>query len=64
MDDWKWQVSCYYNDSVRSPKQPGALAISTRHKTDASKDIEVKAAESRDDIGAVIVTPIPMKGMW
>ena len=54
-DGWRWVVGCFYSDDVLPPKQPRSLAIETRHKTDSSKDMEVSAGESRDDIGFVQV---------
>ena len=53
MSEWKWTVRCYYANDVKPPKVPGDLAIETRHKTDASKEMEVRAGESRSDIGRV-----------
>lgn len=50
MSRWKWKVRCTYNDTVQWPKIPGELAIETAHADDASKDIEVKAAQARGDV--------------
>lgn len=58
MSDWIWKVRCYYNESVKRPKQPGALAIETIHKSDHSKNMEVAAAEARSDLGKIEVVPI------
>ena len=58
MNDWIWKVRLYYNDSAKKPKVPGALAIETVHKSDASKDAELDAARMRNDIGRVEVIPI------
>ena len=52
---WIWRVRCYYADDVKAPKEPRGLAIETVHGSDASKDMEVRAAQSRKDIGLVAV---------
>jgi hypothetical protein len=41
---WQYAVRCYYDPNGM------ALAIETRHKTAASKDIEIESAKSREDI--------------
>lgn len=51
--EFPWYVKCYYADHVEHPKVPGALAIETKHGSESSRDMEIKAAESRDDIGVV-----------
>jgi hypothetical protein len=61
---WIWRVSCYYADTVKWPKRPGELAIQTVHASDVSKDVEVAAAESREDIGEVIVDRPPSTLWW
>lgn len=53
-DEYPWYVRCYFANNVKHPKTPGALAIETKHKTEASRDMEIRAAESRDDIGDVV----------
>jgi len=55
---WRWVVSCYYGEAAKPPRQPGDLAIETVHKTDVSKDIEVAAAQSRPEIGRIVVAPL------
>lgn len=52
---WDWQVTCYYNNTVKPPKKPGDLAIQTVHVGTSSKDMEVQAARSRPDIGEIDV---------
>lgn len=47
---WKWQVTLRYNETVKPPRRPGEIAIQTVHGTDASKDMEVRAAEHRTDV--------------
>lgn len=44
---WQWEVSIY--------GKHGNPLIVTVHATEASKDIEVSAAKSRDDVGRVDV---------
>lgn len=58
MAQWKWQVTCYYASDVQPPKQPGELAIQTVHKDDVSKDMEVRAARDRADIGHIDVAQL------
>lgn len=48
-----YRMRAYYADDVKPPKVPGALAIETQHKTEASLNIEVAAARSRSDIGRI-----------
>jgi hypothetical protein len=55
---WRWKVECFYGPDVKPPKYPGALAISTVHRTDESKDMEVQVAEAREDIGEVLISYI------
>jgi hypothetical protein len=52
---WVWKCRFYYNDTVKPPKVPGELAVETVHANDSSKDIEVRAGESRKDIGTIDV---------
>ena len=52
---WSWQVTCYYNDTVKPPRTPGDLAIQTVHADEASRDMEVEAVRSRPDIGVIDV---------
>ena len=47
---WKWRVRCTYNNTVKWPKVPGQIAIETVHSDDVSKDMEVSAAQMRDDV--------------
>jgi hypothetical protein len=56
---WDWVVRCYYGDNVRPPRTAGGLAIETVHRGDSSKDVEVAAARSRADIGAIDVLRVP-----
>lgn len=56
MNQWKWVVAAYYNDTVKPPKKPGELAMKTVHKDYVGKDIEVDIFNKRDDIGDVIVS--------
>lgn len=51
----KWQVTCYYNNTVKLPKIPGNIAIQTIHADDVSKDMEVAAANCRNDVTVDIV---------
>jgi hypothetical protein len=47
MSRWEWEVTGYY--------KTGGKAFITTHATEHSKDMEVSAAKSRDDIGRVEV---------
>jgi hypothetical protein len=47
---WIWKCRFYYHD--------GCLAFETVHKSDASKDMEVRVSESRHDIGKIEVMEI------
>lgn len=55
---YKWEVSAYYNDTVKIPKLSGQLALVTVHTDDMSKDLEVKVLSDRSDIGNVLVRPL------
>lgn len=50
MSKWIWKVRCFYKN--------GSLAIETVHQSDHSKDMEIFAAKSRNDIGRIEVIPI------
>lgn len=52
---WKWKVRCTYNDTVKPPKVPGALAIETVHTTDHSKDMEVLVSKERGDLNVEVI---------
>jgi hypothetical protein len=52
---WDFLVAGYYNDTVKPPKQPGALACEVGVLGESARDIEVRAFESRDDIGDIRV---------
>lgn len=47
-------VKVYYGEKAKPPKVPGELAIETKHATEASRDFEIEAAHSREDVGEVI----------
>lgn len=47
MARWDWEVTGYY--------KTGGKAFITTHTTEWSKDMEISAAKSRDDIGRVEV---------
>lgn len=55
MRNWRWLVTGYYNDTVKSPKVPGELACQVGHDTDTGKDLEVEIFEAREDIGKITV---------
>lgn len=42
---WPWFVKAFYPN--------GEEAIATRHKTEASRDMEIQAARTRPDIGRI-----------
>ncbi len=50
IDNYKWLVQCFYNDTVKPPKVPGALAVEVACIDDNIKDFEVSAAQSRTDV--------------
>ena len=52
---WDWIVRCTYNEKAKPPRVPGTLAIETVHKGDSSRDMEVMAAETRDDINIEVI---------
>ena len=62
---WKWIVKSFYNGEARPPLYfgpdhrikdlKGLVANITSHKSDYSKDIEVKALHGRKDIGLIEV---------
>lgn len=52
--EFPYYVKSYYTEDVKPPKVPGELAIETKHKTEASRDLEIAGSESREDIGIVI----------
>jgi hypothetical protein len=51
--EFPYFVRGFYAENVAPPKIPGALAFETKHRTEGSRDIEITAAESRDDIGEI-----------
>jgi hypothetical protein len=51
---WDWCVRGWYAADVEPPKVARTLAFETVHKGESSRDMEVQAAESRPDIGAVV----------
>lgn len=53
-NEYPWYVKCHYAEHVGWPKVPGALAIETKHATEHSRDLEIRAADFNDDIGEVI----------
>lgn len=50
---WKFVVKAYYNEKKKPEWLNGKIAFITKHKTKFSKDIEVEAAQGREDIGKV-----------
>lgn len=58
---WDYLVRGYYNDSVKPPKEPGALACEVGVIGEALRDMEVEAFNSRPDIGEVVVLDIRPK---
>lgn len=50
---WRWRVTLYYKYDVKPPKEPGGLAIQVVLVDDVAKDLEVKVAEGRNDIGRI-----------
>lgn len=48
MNGWQFEVQAYYREG-------GGLAFITRHSSEVSKQIEVQAAQSRPEIGRVVV---------
>ncbi len=55
IEDYKWLVQCYYNDTVKPPKVPGELATEVACLDDNTKDFEVSVAESRDDVTVIVI---------
>lgn len=55
MSYYDWRVGMYYADDVKPPKTPGGLAIQTCHAGEPSRDMEIRAAKSRSDLGKIVV---------
>lgn len=55
--EWPWAVVCYYNDTVKYPKIPGSIAISTVHRSEGSARIEEAAAKAREDVTVDVIGP-------
>lgn len=53
-DEYPYFVEIYYAEDHPNPKKRGMLNIKTKHKSEASRDMEIDAANSREDIGKVI----------
>jgi hypothetical protein len=53
-----WIVRLFYNDEAKPPRRPGELAIETTHTTVSSMQMELTAAERRDDVD-IFVTWVP-----
>jgi hypothetical protein len=53
--DWDWLIAGYYNDTVKPPKRPGALALEVGVKGEAAKQMEIAVFEGREDIGDIVV---------
>lgn len=52
-DEYPWYVRAFYDTNVKPPKVPGKMAFETKHRSEASRDAEIKVARSRSDIGKV-----------
>lgn len=50
---WDYLVQGYYNDTVKPPKKPGALAKEVGVIGESLRDLEVKVFEEREDIGRI-----------
>lgn len=55
-NDYKWFVRGYYNDTVKPPKKPGALAIEVGSPLREGLDMDIVALETRKDIGVIEVS--------
>lgn len=49
--DWPWYVKAYYSEG--HPRHPGEEAFVSRHRSEVSRDMEVKAARARPEIGRI-----------
>lgn len=52
---WHWRVSLYYRDDVPPPTIGGSLALQTVHTDTLSRDTELTASRTRDDIARILV---------
>lgn len=55
---YKWIVKGFYNENVPFPHRKGKLAFRTKHRTDFSRDTEIRTASHRHDIGDITVLEI------
>lgn len=55
---FEYLVQGYYNDTVKPPRKPGALACEVGVIGEGNRDMEVRAFNSRPDIGEVRVLDI------
>lgn len=58
------EVRMFYGAAADAPKQPGDLALHTWHIGQTSRDMEIAAASSRDDIGRVEWRTVNPQGQW
>jgi len=52
---WKLHMRSYYNDTVKPPKQPGALAIEVGGMTREALELDISVSHKRTDIGRVVL---------
>ncbi len=52
--EFPYFVKIYYGEKAKPPKVPGTLALETKHASEVSRDFEIQAAHSNEEIGEVI----------
>jgi len=61
---WEWSVRCWYGSGVKRPKTPFGLAIETVHVGTLSRDMEIAAGKSREDIGQIEMRDLRAGSAW
>lgn len=61
---WDFALRSYYGKRAKKPKIPGKLALETVHLGEASRDMEISAGRSRDDIGLIFMRDLRSDGPW
>lgn len=60
MSNWDYEITAYYNSRGAAP---GKIAMITTHRGEHSRDMELSAFRSRDDIGEIKVRDLRLTRM-
>ena len=53
MQEWEYEIRCYYGKKAEFPLTIGNLAIHTRHLNKNSLERVIEASKARKDIGRI-----------